>query len=131
MKKNIINLKSALIILIVFLLASSILTCTSAFVGNINEFDSEERNINGVTPVIDNIGGTVISVIRVVAVTIAMVMLLVIAMRYMVAAPGERADLKKHATAYVIGAFILFGVTGILTILVNFASQITRQGGNP
>ena len=61
---------------------------------------------------------------RIVCVTIAIVILLAISMKYMMSAPGDRADIKKHAIHYVIGAFILFGVTGILGILDNFAKQI-------
>ncbi len=66
----------------------------------------------------------VISVLRVVGATVAIVMLLVIAMKYMTSAPGDKADIKKHAVAYVIGAVILFGVSGILGILVEIAGAI-------
>lgn len=120
-----LKFKKIMIILIFALLIISNACYVNSFEGNFDEFDNGARNINGVTGVVDNIGGTLISVIRVVAVTIAIVMLLVIAMRYMVAAPGDRADIKKHAVAYVVGAFVLFGVTAILSILTNFADQIT------
>ena len=54
-------------------------------------------------------------------------MLLVIAMRYMTSAPGDRADIKKHAIAYVIGAVILFGVPAILGLLVEVAEAINAK----
>ena len=41
----------------------------------------------------------------------------------MTAAPGEKADIKKHAIPYVVGAVIMFACTGILTIIENFASS--------
>lgn len=124
MKKNI---KKIIVILILILLLINFIAINyvNAFVGNLNDFETDSRNVNGVTNVIDNVGGTAINIIRIVSVTIAIVMLLVIAMKYMIASPGDRADIKKHAVAYIIGAFILFGVTGILTILTDFASQIT------
>lgn len=127
MKKNIINIKKTLIILIIFLIMGSITFCVNAFTGDISGFD-EGKEISTVDTAVDKVGTTVITIIRVVAVTIAIVMLLAISMRYMTAAPGERADIKKHAIAYVVGAFILFGVTGILTILTDFASKITPSG---
>ena len=40
----------------------------------------------------------------------------------MISSPGDRADIKKHAVAYVIGAFVLFGVTGILGVLVDLSN---------
>ena len=45
-------------------------------------------------------------------------------MRYMLSSAGDRADIKKHAIAYVVGAVILFGVTWILGILVNIGESI-------
>lgn len=124
MKKNIISLKKIIVILILILL---IFTGTAnAFEGTISNFESDTP-VNGVTSVVNDIGGTVLSIIRIVSVTIALVMLLVIAMKYMLASPGDRADIKKHAVAYIVGAFILFGVTGIISILVDLASQIKPE----
>lgn len=51
-------------------------------------------------------------------------MLVVVAMKYMTAAPGDRADIKKHAVVYVVGAIIMFSVTGILGIVEKFAGSI-------
>jgi hypothetical protein len=51
-------------------------------------------------------------------------MLLTVAMKYMSAAPGDKADIKKSAVAYVVGAIVLFAVTGILTIIEQFAVVI-------
>ena len=48
-------------------------------------------------------------------------MITVLAMKYMLAAPSEKADIKKHAIPYVVGAIIMFSVSGILSILQNFA----------
>lgn len=73
---------------------------------------------------VNNIVTTVITIARVVGVAVAIVMLLVVAMKYMTAAPGEKADIKKSAVVYVVGAVVLFAVTGILGIINSFASNI-------
>lgn len=126
MKINFLKFKKIVIILIILAIGTLLLlsNCVSSFEGDLSKFEAKDK-IDGVTDKVENIGGTVISIIRIVSVTIAIVILLVIAMRYMIAAPGERADLKKHAVAYIVGAFILFGVTGILTILVEFSKEIS------
>ena len=49
-------------------------------------------------------------------------MLVVLAIKYMSAAPGDKADIKKHAVVYVTGAVVLFGSAGILSIIEKFAS---------
>lgn len=68
--------------------------------------------------------GTVIGVAKIVGICVAVVMLLAVAMKYMSAAPGEKADIKKSAVIYVVGAIVLFAVTGILTLIEQFASVI-------
>lgn len=70
----------------------------------------------------------IITIIRIVGVTIAIVMLLAIAMKYMTAAAGEKAEIKKSAVQYVVGAVVLFGAVGILGIVNDFAKNITFNG---
>ena len=72
----------------------------------------------------NNIVGSIIAVTRIIAVGVAIIMLLTIAMKYMMAAPGDRADIKKHAVVYVVGAVVLFAASGILQIIQSFAKNI-------
>ena len=51
-------------------------------------------------------------------------MLAAVAMKYMSSAPGDRAEIKKHAVIYVVGAIVLFGSAGILEIIQKFADNI-------
>ena len=71
--------------------------------------------------------GAIISVMRIVAVGVAIIMLVVLAMKYMMAAPGDKADIKKHAVVYVVGAVVLFASSGILGIISDFASNISYK----
>lgn len=90
---------------------------------NVNAFENPTaEGTEKVTNLVNSTAGAAVSVIRIIAASIAVIMLLVIAMRYMISSPGDRADIKKHAVAYVIGAFVLFGVTGILGVLVDLSN---------
>lgn len=88
------------------------------------EFENADQTPKDVSDLVENSSLTVISVMRIAGVTIAIVMILVIAIKYMVSSAGDRADIKKHAVAYVVGAFILFGAVGILTIIESFSQNI-------
>lgn len=68
--------------------------------------------------------GAAISVVRIVAVGVAIIMIIAVAMKYMTAAPGDRADIKKHAVPFVVGAIVLFASSGILGIIAQFADNI-------
>lgn len=88
--------------------------------GNPDEF----KGTSDVDEIAKNSASTVIKVVRIGAATIAVVMIFVLAMKYMTSSAGDRADIKKHAIAYVVGAFILFGAVGILGILDQIGSSI-------
>ncbi len=127
-----------IIVMFLFLILSSVILFNNYKVeatgfesASFDTFDKgeDELGISEVTDTMDSLTKTIMTIARIVSVTIAIVMLLVIGMKYMIASPGDRADIKKHAVAYVIGAFILFGVSGILTILLTFAEQISNTKG--
>ncbi len=73
---------------------------------------------------VQGIVGAIISVTRIIAVGVAIIMLAAVAMKYMSSAPGDRAEIKKHAVIYVVGAIVLFGSAGILSIIQKFADNI-------
>lgn len=77
---------------------------------------------NGAVTSANNIAGAVISVAKVICAGVAIIMITVIAMKYMLAAPSEKADIKKHAVVYIVGAIIMFAATAILQIIQNFAT---------
>lgn len=91
---------------------------------DVGAFEGKGGDLTNVKNFVNNTSATIISTMRIVCVSIAIVILLVISMKYMMSAPGDRADIKKHAVHYVISAVILFGVTGILTIISKFAGAI-------
>lgn len=81
-----------------------------------------EWNAQGTaTTKVQNVMKACISIVRIVGMCIAVTLLLVVAIKYMSAAPGDKADIKKASFAYVVGAVILFGAVGILGIINEFA----------
>lgn len=65
-----------------------------------------------------SIAGVIVSAVRIVGTGVALIMITVIAIKYLLAAPGDRADMKKSSFQYVVGAVIVFGSTQILGILI-------------
>ena len=75
------------------------------------------NNVSGVM-------GQALYIMQVVGMGVAIIMLIVLAIKYISAAPGDKADIKKHAVVYVVGAIVLFAASGILGIVKKFASNI-------
>lgn len=71
--------------------------------------------------------GSAISVIRIVASGALVIIIVVIAIKYMTSSAGDRADIKKHAVAYVIAALIIFGSSVIIEVLVELAGEIKAE----
>lgn len=67
---------------------------------------------------------SIITIARVISMGVAITMLIVLAMKYMMAAPGEKASIKKSAVTYVVGAVVMFAAYGILTIIQEFAKGV-------
>lgn len=90
-------------------------------------YDSTEELPGKINNLTNNVLTTAISVMRIVGIGIAIIIITVIAMKYMIAAPGDRADIKKNAIPFVIGAFVLFGASGIIGIIGGVASKIQAK----
>lgn len=94
----------------------------------LNKFGQEENwkdadTNKSVANTTQRIVGTIINVIRIVGTGIAIIMITYVAIKYMSAAPTEKAEFKKSATAMIVGAIVLFATTNILSVIANFASS--------
>lgn len=129
MTKNVIK------VIVVALVAALLITALSTTVGATVSFDSiDEKTVtngaqdtSGAASSLNRIIGSAITVVQVVGVGVAIIMLIVLAIKYISAAPGDKADIKKHAVVYVVGAVVLFAASGILGIVKNFASNVTAE----
>lgn len=122
-RNNRILIKLICITLLIFCLLITTLSTVDAKFADDNEF-SNPAEVGTISTAIDKTAVTVITVARIIGVTIATVMLITIAIKYMVSSAGDRADIKKHAVAYVVGSMILFGAVGILGIIESVAENI-------
>lgn len=68
-----------------------------------------------------------LEIVRNIGVGLAILILLILGSKYMLASAGDRAEIKKHAVTYVIGAVVLFAASGILNILKEFALNATNN----
>lgn len=118
--------KKVIYILIIFIMLITIFQINAEaydWGAEITKQASSSGDDSVMTPV-KNISGSVITIARIVCTGVAIIMLTVLAMKYMLSAPGDRATIKKHAVVYVVGAVIMFACTGILGIIQNFAGNI-------
>lgn len=92
---------------------------------NVNEHSvtNGASDASGAAYSVNRIIGSALTVVQVVGSGVAVIMLIVLAIKYISAAPSDKAEIKKHAVVYVVGAVVLFAASGIIGIVRRFASQ--------
>lgn len=69
---------------------------------------------------------SVLGIVQVVAISLAVIMLIVLGVKYVSAAPAEKADIKQSAMIYVVGAILMFGASGIIQIIKTFTGAAIK-----
>ncbi len=119
-----VSKKTAKIInVIVIALAIALIAGNFAAVSAFDGYQSITASDSSLAQNARNIGGTILGVVQVVGMAVAIIMLIVLAIKYISAAPNDKAEIKKHAVVYIVGAVILFAAAGIVEIIKNFSTN--------
>lgn len=71
-----------------------------------------------------NITSSALTIIQIIGMAVAVIMIMVLGIKYMIASAADRAEIKKHAVVYVVGALLMFGASGFISIIKKFAISI-------
>lgn len=135
MKRSLI--KVMLVALVAILVVASVvpvLYAAEADQGDTISFDKvNEKSVtkgakdtSGAASSVNRIIGAILTVVQVVGSGVAVIMLIVLAIKYISAAPSDKAEIKKHAVVYVVGAVVLFAASGIIGIVRKFAGNVNN-----
>lgn len=114
--KNVARVFSAL--LIIFVLCSAISPVVFADI---------KTNWTGTTgdasDKVENIGQQILGIVQTIAGLAAVILLIVLAIKYMTASPEGKADIKKTALIYVVGAALMFGTSWVLGVIKDLMKE--------
>ena len=80
-------------------------------------------NTNATTEV-TRIGSQVVGVITTIGVVVAVVVLLVLGIKYMMGSASEKAEYKKTMIPYLVGAILIFGASAITKVVISLGTSI-------
>ncbi len=128
--KNVIKILA--ITLISLLIISVTITAYGASTQDaITAMNGMENNIS------DTSGGklrgilnSIIGLIQVAGTGIAMIMVTVFGIKYIMAAPSDKADVKKQIAPMMIGAIVLFGSVNLVNIITKIAMSTLKTAAN-
>ena len=70
-----------------------------------------------------NLGKTIVSIMQTVGIVVAVVVLLVLGIKYMMGSAEEKAEYKKTMIPYLVGAILIFASTRIVNVVYNIANS--------
>lgn len=121
MKLHITKLMKLICILICLVSVLSNITTVMAYTV---PFDGDSSKIAVTVPKVQKIVGTVLDVVRIIGAAVALIILMWIGAKFMMAAPSERANIKQYSMNYITGAIILMGASAILGIVKDVAQRV-------
>ncbi len=74
---------------------------------------------------VTKIGNQLIGIITTVGVVVAVIILLVLGIKYMMGSASEKAKYKETMIPYLVGAILIFGASAITKVVVGLAQGIT------
>ena len=121
MKIKILNI---LILLFIFVFLFQTIVLAS------NPFDQIESHIQSpdtqTVSQMNSFRNKIYTVFQLVGTGLAVIGLIVLGIKYVYSAPNERADVKKYAIIYVVGAVLFFGAIGIVELLKGFGLELFK-----
>lgn len=115
------NIKKVTKIISIILVVMTILSAFSIVLGA--SIPSATRPASGTSDV-ENIAGNVIYIIQIIAFAAAVIMLMFVGIKFVTASPEGKAEIKKSAVIYVVGAILLFGATAVLEVIKSLSANI-------
>ena len=108
------------ILLILIIIIPNICYADNLGIGDLENYRGKGDDSNKLTSKAE----TVLGVIQVIGTVVAVVMLMVIGIKYMLGSVEERAEYKDTLKPYLIGAFLLFSGSTIPQIIYRIAQDL-------
>ena len=125
MKKQVKVLAIILMVAVIMTIISSITLATVWDQWNASSSNGDTNQ--GVTQVF-NFGRTIVTILQAVGIVVAVVVILVIGIKYMMGSAEEKAEYKKTMVPYLVGAVLIFGATTIVNVVYNLANSVNPVG---
>lgn len=74
---------------------------------------------------ITSIGNQIIGIITTIGVVVAVIVLLILGIKYMMGSASEKAEYKKTMIPYLVGAVLIFGASAITKVVVSVSAGLT------
>lgn len=109
--------KMTKIVVALFAIATVLAAVSTVFAG----ITIPKASSGGVSS-INNTVGNVLGIVTFICYAAAVIMLMMLGIKYVTSSPEGKAEVKKSAVIYVIGAVLVFAAGTVLTVIQNMAN---------
>ena len=73
------------------------------------------------------VGNNIVTIIQVVGIVIAVIVLLVIGIKYMMGSASVKAEYKKTMIPYIVGAVLIFAGTSLVRVIYSLSTSVSTK----
>ena len=84
-------------------------------------------NGNVQTNDLTKVGNNIVTIIQVVGIVIAVIVLLVIGIKYMMGSASEKAEYKITMIPYIVGAVLIFAGTSLVRVIYSLSTSVSTK----
>lgn len=74
---------------------------------------------------IEGVGSNIVSIVTTIGIIVAVIVLLILGIKYMMGSASEKAEYKKTMIPYLVGAVLIFGASAIAKAVIAMTGSIT------
>lgn len=119
MKKQ-VKIITTIFMIVTILVSLANVVCATTITGVIDGMKNGQADTAGIT----NFGAKIVAVLQTVGIVVAVVVLLILGIKYLMGSAEEKAEYKKTMIPYVVGAILIFSATTIVKIIYGFANGL-------
>ena len=86
-----------------------------------------DGNGNVQTNDLTKVGNNIVTIIHVVGIVIAVIVLLIIGIKYMMGSASEKAEYKKTMIPYIVGAVLIFAGTSLVRVIYSLSTSVSTK----
>jgi len=110
-------------IILVILMALTAISSSVLAVDIPGQLDTISKgNASATADEVTKLGATIVTIMQTVGIVVAVVILLVLGIKYMIGSAEEKAEYKKTMIPYIVGAILIFASTTIVNVVYNMAN---------
>lgn len=120
-------MKKVISLVVVFTMILSFVTFVYADDPGISQLTGAMSGVSTMASTSSKVGtviNNVIGLIQMVGSGIALIVITMLGIKYILASPGEKADVKKQIMPILIGCVLLFGAVNLMAAVAEFAKVI-------